>query len=115
MKFLVDECTGPLVATWLQSLGHEVYSVYHESRGLDDESILDKAFIENWILITNDKDFGELVYRRRHGHKGVIFLRLQDERPVTKIEVLQRLLLICDEDMLKKFLVVTEKGLRSVR
>ena len=63
MRCLVDECTGPKVADWLRDQGHEVLSVYHEARGLDDEAILDKAFSENWILITNDKDFGEKGYR----------------------------------------------------
>ncbi len=34
MRFLVDECTGPMVALWLRDQGHEVYSVYHAARGL---------------------------------------------------------------------------------
>ena len=58
MRFLVDECTGPAVAEWLRREGHKVFSVYDEARGLDDETIIQKAFTENWILITNDKDFG---------------------------------------------------------
>lgn len=59
MRFLVDECTGPTVARWLQAKGHEVFSIYEEARGIDDESIVGKAFAENWILITNDKGFGD--------------------------------------------------------
>jgi hypothetical protein len=39
MRFLVDECTGPAVAKWLRSSHHEIFSVYDEVRGLDDESI----------------------------------------------------------------------------
>jgi len=42
--------------------------VYEEARGIDDDLILQKAFDENWILITSDKDFGEKVYRERHPH-----------------------------------------------
>jgi len=56
MRFLVDECTGPAVAEWLRSQRHEVFSVYDEARGLDDESVIRKAYSENWILITNNKD-----------------------------------------------------------
>lgn len=115
MRFLVDECTGPQVALWLESQGHEVYSVYAQARGLDDDTVLRKASGENWILITNDKDFGEMVYRQRLSHKGVIFLRLQVETPASKIDVLRRLLETCDEAVLKRFLVVTEKGIRSIR
>ncbi|CAN5819172.1 hypothetical protein BH24ACI1_BH24ACI1_13640 [soil metagenome] len=63
MRFLVDECTGPKVAEWLRAQNHEVFSVFDEMRGADDEQIIQKAFAENWLLITNDKDFGEKVYR----------------------------------------------------
>jgi predicted nuclease of predicted toxin-antitoxin system len=77
MKFLVEECTGPAVAHWLRLQGHEVFSVYEEARGLDDEAIIRKAYIEDWILITNDKEFGEKVYRERRPHRGLILLRLQ--------------------------------------
>ena len=45
-----------------------MFSVYDEARGIDDAAILDKAFSENWILITNDRDFGERVFRERHPH-----------------------------------------------
>ena len=70
MRFLVDECTGPAVADWLRKQGHEVFSVYHEARGTDDDTIIRKAFAENWILITNDKDFGKKVYRELYQHHG---------------------------------------------
>lgn len=73
MRFLVDECTGPAVATWLRSEQYEVFSVYDEALGLSDLAIIEKAYSENWILITNDKDFGEKVYRDRYPHRGVIF------------------------------------------
>lgn len=37
MRFLVDECTGPAVAGWFRTQGHEVFSVYEEARGMEDE------------------------------------------------------------------------------
>jgi predicted nuclease of predicted toxin-antitoxin system len=73
MRFLVDECTGPAVARWLRVKSHEVYSVYEEAPGSADNDLLDKAFLENWILITTDKDFGERVYRERKPHRGWSF------------------------------------------
>ena len=42
--------------------GHEVFSVFDEARGIDDDNVIRKAFDESWILITNDKDFGEKVF-----------------------------------------------------
>ena len=85
MRFMVDECTGPAVARWLRQKDHDVFSVYEQARGLDDDRIIQKTFDENWILITNDKDFGEKVYRERHPHRGIVLLRLDDERTTSKI------------------------------
>ena len=79
MRFLVDECTGPRVAEWLRKKGHEVFSIYDEARGMIDEKIITKAFNEKYILLTNDKNFGELVIRQKKKHKGVILLRLKNE------------------------------------
>ena len=112
MKFIVDECTGPAVARWLEAEGNTVFSVYNQARGLPDEAILQKAFAEEWILITNDKDFGEKVYREKRPHRGVIFLRLDDERSSSKISVLQKLLSNHASNLSNNFVVVTEKNVR---
>jgi predicted nuclease of predicted toxin-antitoxin system len=115
MRFLVDESTGPAVAEWLRQQGHEVFSVYDEARGMDDDDVIKKAFSEKWILMTNDKDFGEKVYRERHPHKGVVFLRLDDERALIKIETLKRLLENYSDRLPGQFVVVTEKAVRFAK
>jgi predicted nuclease of predicted toxin-antitoxin system len=115
MRFLVDECSGPAVAEWLREQGHQVFSVYDESRGMSDEDVIQMAFRENRILITNDKDFGEKVYRERRPHKGVVLLRLDDERAVVKKEVLKWLLDSFPERLAGQFIVVTEKSVRFAR
>jgi predicted nuclease of predicted toxin-antitoxin system len=109
----VDECTGPAVARWLRDEhGYEVFSVYDEARGAADGYIIAKAFDEDWILITNDKDFGEKVFKERHPHRGVIFLRLEDERPTNQIEVLRRLLENHSGQLTESFVVATESQVR---
>lgn len=115
MRFLVDECTGVVVARWLSEQGHEVFSVYEEARGIDDDEIITKAFAENWILITNDKDFGEKVHREQRPHKGIILLRLENERSGNKINTLQRLLETYSEQLSNNFIVVTETQIRFAR
>lgn len=115
MRFLVDECTGPSVARWLRSQNHDVFSVYDEARGMSDEDIIRKAFRERRILITNDKDFGEKVYRERYPHRGVIVLRLGDERTVCKIGTLRRVLARHSNDLRDRFVVVTERHVRFAR
>ncbi|MCP4420972.1 MAG: hypothetical protein GY805_30550 [Chloroflexi bacterium] len=112
MRFIVDECTGPGVARWLIAEGHTVFSVYGQARGMQDETILQKAFREGWILITNDKDFGEKVFREKWPHHGVIFLRLTNERSPNKIAVLQELFNNYEERLIDNFVVVTETKVR---
>lgn len=112
MRFLVDECTGTKVASWLREQGYEVFSVYEEARGISDNAIITKAFTENWILITNDKDFGEKVYREQMPHKGIILLRLQDERSTNKIDVLRRLFSMYLQQIPDRFVVVTQTQVR---
>ncbi len=115
MRFLVDECTGPSVAQWLQAEGHEVFSIYSQARGMADDRIIQKSFAENWILITNDKDFGEKIYRQNYPHRGMILLRLADERVASKIAVLHRLLSDYPKRLTDSFIVVTEKRVRFAR
>lgn len=113
MKFIVDECTGPTVAKWLKER-FEVFSVYDESPGIDDESIINKAYEENYVLITNDKDFGELVFRRRKSHNGVLLLRLDDESVNNKIKILGMVLDSYLDRLIGNFIVATEKNVRIV-
>ena len=115
MRFLVDECTGPAVALWLRERDYKVFSVYEEERGMSDDEIVRKAFTENWILITNDKDFGEKVYRERRPHRGVVLLRLEDERAVNKINTIQQLLKNYANQLSDHFVVVTETRVRFAR
>ncbi|MFN6568675.1 DUF5615 family PIN-like protein [Dendronalium sp. ChiSLP03b] len=115
MRLLVDECTGVVVARWLLDRGYEVFSVYEEARGIDDDEIIQKAFAENWILITSDKDFGEKVYREQRPHRGIILLRLGNDRSDNKIKTLQRLLENYSEQLSDSFIVVTETQIRFAR
>lgn len=82
---------------------------------MNDDDIILKAFIENWILITNDKDFGEKIYREQRPHHGVILLRLDDERTESKVKVLSKLLQSYSDQLPDKYVVVTDKGARFAR
>jgi predicted nuclease of predicted toxin-antitoxin system len=115
MRFLVDECAGPRLARWLSSEGHEVFSVYNQARGAGDDYLIEKVYTEEWILITNDKDFGEKVFRERRPHHGVIFMRLRDEAPDNKIAVMKGLLDEYSDRLVDQFVVVTESRVRFGR
>jgi predicted nuclease of predicted toxin-antitoxin system len=115
MRFLVDECTGPAVARWLRQQEHDVFSVFEQQRGMDDDAVIQKAFDENRILITNDKDFGEKIFRERRPHRGIVLLRLDDERSSNKIAVVQRLVDNHADRLASQFVVVTETTVRFAR
>ena len=115
MKFIVDECTGPSVAGWLINVGHDVYSVYELSRGLSDESVLEIARKDGRVLITNDRDFGEMIFRLKMQHCGVIFLRLLDNSPQGKIEVLKKIMDNHSDIIEGNFITATEKRIRVAK
>ncbi|MEA3440854.1 MAG: DUF5615 family PIN-like protein [Chloroflexota bacterium] len=115
MRFIVDECTGPGVAKWLQKHGHEVFSIYEQARGVEDDEIIEHAYVGNYILITNDKGFGEQIFREEKPHRGVILLRLDDERMNNKIAVIQRLLDRYSNQLENNFIVVSENKVRIVK
>jgi predicted nuclease of predicted toxin-antitoxin system len=115
MKFLVDECTGQALALWLRKNGYDVLSVYDDMRGAKDDEVLKRAFDEDRILVTNDKNFGEMVMRQQKLHRGTILLRLSDERSFNKIATFKWLLENHFSVMFGNFFVVTENSVRIVK
>jgi len=115
MRFLVDECAGPAVATWLREHNHDVYSVYDGARGADDNEVIQIALDQERILITSDKDFGEKVFRDNCPHVGIILMRLEDERAVSKTEVLSHLLTKYPDKLLGAFTVVSERRVKFAK
>jgi len=114
-KFIVDECTGPYVAAWLQTKGFNVLSVFEAFPGIKDIEILTIAQSEGRIVITNDKDFGEMVFKSGYSHHGIVLLRLNDERSENKIAVIEKLLAYHSEDLTENFIVLAENSIRIIR
>ena len=90
MKFLVDRCAGHRLAQWLREEGHDVVESAERGEDPGDVAILDWAATERRILITMDKDFGELVFKEGLAHAGL--LRLPDVRLERRIALMKRLL-----------------------
>ena len=109
---MVDECAGPSLAGWLRHLGHDVASVYPDYRGIDDLRILQWAVSESRIIVTCDKDFGELIFKQRNPHSGVILLRLMDETPAGKISILGNVLGQYRQPLEGRFITATESRIR---
>ena len=62
MNFLVDRCAGRRLTQWLQSQGHDALDARELGPDPGDRALLERAVSENRILITMDKDFGELIH-----------------------------------------------------
>lgn len=77
MRFLVDECVGPSVVRWLRENNHDASSAFEDCRGWEDERILEKACIEGRIVVTMDKDFGDMIFRPAPMRQQLLLRRLE--------------------------------------
>jgi len=115
LKFLVDASCDARIATHLNATGHDATRVgTNYGADLPDVEILVIASSEGRVLITDDRDFGELVFRLRHRHAGVIFLRIDTTNIQTRCDRLDRAL---EElgDSIEQFVVVSNDSIRISR
>jgi len=112
VNFVVDESTGQSVVDELRRLGHNVISIQEIFPGLDDPPVLDIAVNDKRIVITNDKDFGELVYRSGLPHAGVVLFRLDDERAANRVLMMREVLRSCGDKLENNFVVASERKIR---
>jgi predicted nuclease of predicted toxin-antitoxin system len=85
VRFLADECCDASLVAALREQGHDVLYAIEKLRGATDEVLLTRAFVEQRLLLTEDKDFGELVYRLRQPAHGVVLLRFDTSDRFLKI------------------------------
>ena len=81
IKFLIDENVGHSLIKYLQDQEYDVKSVSELFPSRDDIFIMDRANQEDRIIVTNDKDFGYLVFRSKIPVLAVILLRFRDKTP----------------------------------
>jgi predicted nuclease of predicted toxin-antitoxin system len=92
LRFLVDVGVGKSAETWLAENGYDVTSVRDVGSRTKDRDVLLLAERENRMIITMDKDFGELVYRSGLAHSGILILRLDDATGEQKVRVIKTIL-----------------------
>jgi predicted nuclease of predicted toxin-antitoxin system len=93
MRFLADECCNAALVHSLRADGHDVLYVVETLSGADDDAILARAFAEHRVLLTEDKDFGELVYRLGRPTRGIVLLRFDVAERALKVPRLIDLLM----------------------
>ncbi len=87
MRFLADEGVDGLIVAAVRDDRHDVRWMAEEVEGRKDSVVLEAAVLDARILITEDKDFGELVYRQRLHHRGVVLVRVDGISNVEKSRI----------------------------
>ena len=95
MQFVADEsCAAPVISA-LRAAGHDVIAIAEIGKGTADERVIERAFSERRVLVTEDADFGELVYARGQPSAGVIFAkfhrRVRRIKPAAVVEAVAQL------------------------
>jgi len=73
MKFLLDVCcSSRSLRAFLNHLGHDVHTVGDDDPTASDDAVLAQAFRDGRIVLTADKDFGEIVFVQRRPHAGIV-------------------------------------------
>lgn len=112
MKFIADENIPKSIVTFLRGSGHDVTSIYETNRGMKDDDILKRSFSELRVLITNDSDFGELIFYRKLPACGVILFRLPMHAPDFFLKRMIDVLSDYHKSLLGHFLLVSETQVR---
>jgi predicted nuclease of predicted toxin-antitoxin system len=76
MNVVADESVDQRIVDQLRQAGHDVVYVSDRSPSIADDEVLQQANDRTAILLTADKDFGEIVFRQGRVHGGVVLIRL---------------------------------------
>ena len=112
VKLHADEGVDREIVERLRSDGHEVSYVAEMDKGVTDETVLRSANARGAILVTQDKDFGELVFRQKLASGGILLLRLAGLASESKAELVSAILQDHGSEMIKAFSVLTKTSLR---
>lgn len=112
MNFLADENIDTQVVERLRQEGHRVLYVAEMEPGITDDVVLAIATQDSALLLTSDKDFGELVFRLRQLTSGIVLLRLGGLPPMRKANIVAQVVAKHAEELPEAFTVITEKTVR---
>ena len=112
LKFLVDVGVGKKVEEYLLEKKYDTKVVRLLDQRMPDQEIIRLAALERRIVITMDKDFGELVYHSSMDHCGILLLRLEDATGSEKCQVIAEILAKYADSMKNNFCVYQNKKFR---
>ncbi len=114
--FLADENIPLYVVKQLRKEGYKVISVTEEFAGSSDEKILELSSRNKWVIITFDKDFGELIYKQKSNKPyGIILMRVTPKSPEYILQLLKWLLLQTNISFEVNFVVLNKDKVRVIK
>lgn len=112
MNVLADEGVDSQIVERLRLDGHDVLYVAEMEPSLADEMVLQRANQHSALLLTEDKDFGELVYRQQLVHLGVVLLRIMGLTSAAKATIVAKVFEEHGEELPRSFTVISPGVLR---
>ncbi len=112
IKFLADANVEKKIIERLLRFGFDVKWIPDYNCEMDDVALLTMANNEKRILITNDKDFGELVFLKKQISIGIILIRVKGQDTKEKVELVEKLILNYKEKIPNHFSIITSKKFR---
>ena len=112
-KFIIDVGVGRSIEEWLSSQSFKVLAIRYINPEMEDFQIVQLANMEDGIIITMDKDFGELVFKKNNEHKGILLLRLDDAASEEKLAAIQNIVPEHLEKLKNNFSVYQNGKLRT--
>jgi len=115
MNFLADENIDRQIVQVLRDAGHQVVVVAEMNPGISDSVVLNSAYQNASILLTADKDFGELVFRQRQLFAGIVLIRLAGQSPDVKAATVGFVVKEHGKEMPGAFTVISPRNVRIRR
>jgi predicted nuclease of predicted toxin-antitoxin system len=112
LKIVVDESVEGRVVARLRADGHEVIYVAELHPGITDEEVLHLAEAQGNLLLTADKDFGDLTYLQQKSTVGIVLARLHGLSTEQKARIIAGVLRQHSEQLLDAFTVVSASSIR---
>jgi len=114
VRFLADESCDFAVVRALRAAGHDVTAISEFSAGVADDVVIEISVRESRILLTEDKDFGQLVYASSRMNVGVVLMRFPGTERATLCRTISDLVRQKDERLMGRFVVVQPGRIRIV-
>jgi len=112
MQLVADESVERQIVELLLQEGHDVTYIAESAPTSSDDLVLAKANEANAVLMTSDKDFGELVFRQKLVHRGVVLSRLAGLSNETKARIVARVLQERSDELENAFGVISPGAVR---